>query len=121
MFFGYKHVHCPGIKTKDIYKYIAEDVEKWFDTSNSGIGRSLPLGKNKKVFGLMKDKFCGQIMRKNLRSKTYSYLKENNDEGKKSKSIKSCVIKRQLRFKDYKKCLKIFRILDIINCLERKG
>ena len=69
----------------------------------------------------MKDKLCGQIMRKNLRSKTYSYLKENNDEGKKSKSIKSCVIKRQLRFKDYKKCLKIFRILNIINCLERKG
>ena len=59
-------------------------------------------------------------MRKNLRSKTYSYLKENNDEGKKTKSIKSCVIKRELRFKDCKKCLKIFRILNIINCSERK-
>ena len=69
----------------------------------------------------MKDKLCGQIMRKNLRSKTYSYLKENNDEGKKTKSIKSCVIKRELRFKDYKKYLKTFRILNIINCLERKG
>ena len=69
----------------------------------------------------MKDKLCGQIMRKNLRSKTYSYLKENNDEGKKTRSIKICVIKRELRFKDYKKCLKIFRILHIINCLERKG
>ena len=69
----------------------------------------------------MKDKLCGQIMRKNLRSKTYSYLKENNDEGKKTRSIKICVIKRELRFKDYKKCLKIFRILHIISCLERKG
>ena len=30
------------IKTDDIYKYIAEDVETSFDTSNYELGRPLP-------------------------------------------------------------------------------
>ena len=36
------------VKTDDIYKYIAEDVEARFDTSNFEIDRPLPKGKNKK-------------------------------------------------------------------------
>ena len=52
------------IKTEDIYKDIAEDVEKIFDTSNYEIDRLLPMGKNKKVIGLMKDELGGQIMKK---------------------------------------------------------
>ena len=38
------------IKTEDFYKYIADDVEKWFDTSNYSEDdkRPLPIGKNKK-------------------------------------------------------------------------
>ena len=48
------------IKTDDIYKDIAKDVETRFDTSNyelecNSIYRPLPKGKNKKVTGLMKD------------------------------------------------------------------
>ena len=43
------------VKTDDIYKYIAEDVETRFDTSNFEIDRPLPIGKNKKVIGQMKD------------------------------------------------------------------
>ena len=43
------------IKTDDIYKDIAEDVETRFDTSNYELDRSLPKGKNKKVIRLMKD------------------------------------------------------------------
>ena len=42
------------VKTKDIYKDIAEDVEKIFDTSNVEINRPLPKRKNNKVIGLMK-------------------------------------------------------------------
>ena len=38
------------IKTDDIYKDIAEDVETRFDTSNYELERPLPKGKNKKVF-----------------------------------------------------------------------
>ena len=36
------------VKTNDIYKDIAEDVEKRFDTSNFKRDRTLPKGKNKK-------------------------------------------------------------------------
>ena len=43
------------VKTNDIYKDVAEDVEARFDTSNFEIDRPLPKGKNKKVIGLMKD------------------------------------------------------------------
>ena len=38
-----------------------------------------------------------------LRAKTHSYLKDNNHEGKKAKSIKG-VIERKLKFQDYKDC-----------------
>ena len=54
------------VKTDNIYKDIAEDVETRFDTPNFEIDRSLPKGKNKKVIGLMKDELCGQIMKKLL-------------------------------------------------------
>ena len=37
------------IKTNDIYKDIAEDVETKFDTSNYELDRPLPKGENKKV------------------------------------------------------------------------
>ena len=96
------------IKTEDIYKDLAEDVESRFDTSNDEVDRLLPMGKNKKAVILMKDKMRGQIMKKivGLRPKTYSYLKENNDEGKKAKSTKKFAVKKKLKFEDYKKCLK---------------
>ena len=50
------------IKTEGFYKDIANDVEKGFDTSNYEVNRSLPIGKNKKVIGLMKDELRGKIM-----------------------------------------------------------
>ena len=37
------------IKTEDFYKYIADDVEKRFDTSNYEVNRPLPRGKKKKL------------------------------------------------------------------------
>ena len=53
------------IKTKDFYEDIANDVEKWFDTSNydEDDKRLLPIGKNKKVIGLFKDELGGKIMK----------------------------------------------------------
>ena len=51
------------IKTEDIYKDIAEDVETRFDTLNFQLDRPLPTGKNKKVIGLMKDELGGQIIK----------------------------------------------------------
>ena len=43
------------VKTDDIYKDIAKDVETMFDTSSYELDRPLPKGKTKKVIGLMKD------------------------------------------------------------------
>ena len=44
------------IKTEDFYEDIADDVEKWFDTSNydDDVDRPLLIGKNKKKFGFLK-------------------------------------------------------------------
>ena len=40
-----------------------------------------------------------------LRAKIDSYLTDNKDEDVKAKSTKTCVIKRKVKFKDYKHCL----------------
>ena len=40
-----------------------------------------------------------------LRAKTYSYLMDNNNEVKKSKGTKKCVIKRELMLENYKDSL----------------
>ena len=52
-----------NIKTDDVYKDIAEDVETRFDTSNDELNRRLPKQKNKKVFRVMKDKLGRKIMK----------------------------------------------------------
>ena len=95
------------IKTEDFYKDIANGVEKIFDTSNYEVNRPLPTGKNKKVIGLMKDELGGKIMAEfvALRPKTYSYLMDDGGNDKKAKGTKKCVIKRRLKFNDYKDCL----------------
>ena len=95
------------IKTEDFYKDIANDVERRFNTSNYEVNRPLPTGKNKKVIGLMKDELGGKIMTEfvALRPKTYSYLTDDCEEDKKAKGTKKCVIKRRLKFDDYKDCL----------------
>ena len=96
-----------NIKTNDFYKDIANDVEKRFDTSNYEVNRQLPTGKNKKVIGLMKDELGGKIITEfvTLRPKTYSYLTDDGKEDKKAKGTKKCVIKRMIKFDDYKNCL----------------
>ena len=79
-----------NIKTEDFYK-----------------DRPLPTGKNKKVIGLVKDEFGGKIITEFviLRPKTYSYLTGDCKEHKKVKGTKKFVIKRMIKFDDYKNCL----------------
>ena len=105
-----------NIKTSDFYKDIASDVENRFDTSNyeantsetSALARRpLPTGKNKKIIGLMKDELGGKKITEfvTLRPKTYSFLTDDGKEDKKAKGTKKCVIKKMIKFNDYKKCL----------------
>ena len=95
------------IKTEDFYKDIADDVKKRYDTSNYEVDRPLPKGMNKKVIGLMKDELGGKIITEfvALRPKTYYYLTDDDKNIKKAKGAKKCVIKRILKFNDYKNCL----------------
>ena len=96
-----------NIKTKDFYKDIAMDVKERFDTSNCIYDRPLPIGVNKKVVGLMKDEVGGRIITEFvvLRPEAYSYKTNDNIELKKAKGTKQCVVKKMLRFNDYKNCL----------------
>ena len=52
----------------------------------------------------MKDKLGGKIIKEfaGLRAKNYSYLIDDGSEGKKEKGTKNCVIKRKIKFEDYK-------------------
>ena len=95
------------IKTNGFYQDIANDVENRSDTSNYEVNRPLPIGKNKKVIGLMKEELGGKIITEfvTLWPKTYSYLTDDGKEDKKAKGTKKCVIKKMIKFNDYKKCL----------------
>ena len=101
-----------NIKTEDFYEDIEDDVEKRFDTSNCECSsvesnRPSPTGKNKKMIGLMKDELGGKIITKfeAYRPKTYLYLMVDDREAKKAKETKKSVIKKILKFNDYKDCL----------------
>ena len=76
------------IKTEDLYKEIANNVEKWFDTSNysKDDNRPLPVGWNKKAISLFKDELGGKVMKEfvGLRAKTWAYLMDDDSEHKKS-------------------------------------
>ena len=73
------------IKTEDFFEDISNDIDRWFDTSNSDENdkRPLPIGKNKKVPGLFKDELGGKIIKEVvvLRAKTYAYLIDGYGDG----------------------------------------
>ena len=94
------------IEMDDFCKDIAHDIASRFDTSGYVPNRPLPVGKNKKVVGLMKDELGGGIMKEflTLRPKMYSY-KVGSSESKKCKGIKKCVARKTISFEDYKTCL----------------
>ena len=74
----------------------------------------MPKGKNKIAIGLLKDELGGKIMTRfvGLRAKTYSYLTDDGSEDKKAKDTKNCVIKRKLKFENYKNCLEATKRLE---------
>ena len=61
----------------------------------------------KDELGGMKDELGGKIITEfvTLRPKTYSFGTDDGKEDKKAKGTKKCIIKKMIKFNDYKKCL----------------
>ena len=98
-----------NIFTEDFFEDINNDVERWFDISNydQNDKRPLQIGVNKEVIGMFKDELRGKIMKEfcALRAKTYAYLMDDDNEHKKAKGTKKCIIKRRMIFENYKDSL----------------
>ena len=94
------------IKAEDIYKDFWNDKYMF---SNSDYPESSPYycNVNKKILGKFKDEACGIPITEfiGLRSKMYSYVKDNETGGRTAKGIKRNVIKNNIRHEDYKNTL----------------
>ena len=69
----------------------------------------------------MIDELDRKIMKEflGLRAKTYSCLKDNSDRNKKVIGTKRSVLKKSLKFQNYKNCLEAAQIENEINHLEK--
>ena len=69
----------------------------------------------------MKNELGGKTMAKfvRLRAKTYSYLIDDGSKDEKAKGTKKCVIKRKLKFENYKNCLEVTQLENKLNYLEQ--
>ena len=54
-----------------------------------------------------------------LKAKTKKYLIDDNHEGQKPKASKKCVMKRKLKFENYKYWLEATQLENKLNYLER--
>ena len=75
-----------NIKTRDVYKDVANNVKKRLDTSNFEMNRPLQKRKHNIGIGLTKDELGGKIMPEFVgpRPKTYFYLIDDYSEDKKN-------------------------------------
>ena len=94
------------IEAEDVYQDFWNDKER-FD--NSDYPESSPYydKSNKKVIGKFKDEAAGVPICEfiGLRSKMYSYIKDNDKGGKTAKGIKKNIIKNNITHKNYKDVL----------------
>ena len=94
------------IETEDMYKDFWNDKDR---CDNSDYREDSPYfdKTNKKVIGKFKDEVAGMPITEfvGLRSKMYSYIKDNAKEGKTAKGIKKNIIKNEIKHEDYKNVL----------------
>ena len=93
------------IVTEDVYSDFYMD-KHLFDNSDYPKSSNFYFDENKKVIGKFKDEAAGEPIVEfiGLKSKMYSYRTEGK-ENKTAKGVKKGVIKRELRFSDYKDTL----------------
>ena len=94
------------IETEDVYKDFYNDKSK-FDFSEYDKSSKFFDDTNKKAIGKFKDEACGKPITEfvGLKSKMYSYTKDNNQEIKTAKGIKKKVIRNNIKHEDYKNIL----------------
>ena len=94
---------CYEIETTDVYKDFCNDKDK-FDNSDYPEDSPYFNKANKKVIGKFKDETSGMPITEfiGLRSKMYSYIKDNNQVGKTAKGIKNILLRRILNMKTTK-------------------
>ena len=94
------------IEAKDVYQDFWNNKDR-FD--NSDYPETSPYfdKTNKKVIGKFKDEAAGMPIREfvGLRSKMYSYIKDNQKGGKTAKGIKKNIIKNNIKHEAYKNVL----------------
>ena len=94
------------IEAEDVYKDFWNDKDM-FDNSDYPENSPYHYNANKKVIGKFKDEACGVPITEfvGLKSKMYSYVKDNEKGGKTAKGIKKNVIKNNIKHEDYKSVL----------------
>ena len=94
------------IKAKDVYTDFWSDKDR-FDNSDYTENSPYFNKTNKKVIGKFKDEAAGVPVVEfvGLRSKMYSYMKDNDEGGKTAKGIKKNIITKNIKHEDYKQVL----------------
>ena len=94
------------IKAEDVYKDFWNDKDM-FDNSDYPESSPYYCNVNEKIIGKFKDEACGILITEfiGLKSKMYSYVKDNEKGGKTTKGIKKNVIKNNIKHEDYKNTL----------------
>ena len=99
-------------KTEDAYRDFYADREL-FDNSDYPENSEFYFKENKKVIGKFKDEAAGVAIRSfvGLKSKMYSYLKDNDQNNKTAKGVKKNVIRKDITHQDYLDVLHESKIL----------
>ena len=94
------------IEAEDVYRDFWNDKDR-FDNSDYPENCQYFDKTNKKVIGKFKDEAAGVPITEfvGLRSKMYSYIKNNQKGGKTAKGIKKNIIKNKIKHEDYKNVL----------------
>ena len=97
---------CYEIETQDIYRELWGDINL-FENSDYPIDSPFCSAKNKKVIDKIKDEAGGLPICEfiGLRSKMYSYVKDNGKNQKTAKGVRKYVIKKNITHEYYKDCL----------------